>query len=84
MDAEALDREMREHISGYLEDRLSLRDFRTWFILQTEQIDLRHASPLRDLYGEIELRLAEYTSDHLTEQELRELLAAALRQPSRA
>ncbi len=69
-----LDLEIREHLARYLVGESTLREFREWFIRATDRVDLRVESPLRDLIGEIELRVAEFTSSHLGEDDLRSLL----------
>ncbi len=81
---DALETQVRDRLRQYVDGQLTVREFQDWFIPNTWDIDVRLQSPLVSLYGEIELRFAEYTNGHLTEPELRDLLTAALQQPSHA
>jgi hypothetical protein len=75
---ENLLREIRTHLGRYLSGKSSLRQFREWFDVETWGLAAEPDSPARQVAGEIELRLAEFTNGHLTEDELRTLLQALL------
>jgi hypothetical protein len=62
------------HLSRYLSNTTSLEDFRDWFDHETWGLAAESDSPARRMAGEIELRIAELTSSHLTEDDLRKLL----------
>lgn len=65
---------MRSRLASYLEGKNSLGEFQEWFIPAAWNIESDNDAEL--IAGEIELRLAEYTSGHLSDSELRaELLA---------
>lgn len=63
--------ELQGRLSGYLAGNSSLSEFRDWFDVETWGIAAESDSLVRDLAGEIELRLAEFTSGHLSENEVR-------------
>ena len=67
-------REIQAHLRRYLERESSLEQFREWFDVETWGLAAEPDSPLRQLAGEIELRIAEFTNGHLTEEDLRALL----------
>jgi len=69
---------VRKHLREYLDRRISLSQFRDWFDLETWDIIDKVPSATQELAGEIELRLAEFTSGHLTEDELRTLFSSLL------
>jgi hypothetical protein len=75
---ENLLREIRTHLGRYLSGKSSLWQFREWFDVETWGLAAEPDSPARQVAGEIELRLAEFTNGHLTEDELRTLLQALL------
>lgn len=70
----SLDVAIRDWLARYLAGEIDLRAFQEWFVPtswnQTGQGDAR----LDELIGEIELRLAELSSGHRTETELRRFL----------
>jgi hypothetical protein len=65
---------LKSHVQSYLTGDSSLGDFRDWFDKNTWGVAAKPHSPIYRPSGEIELRLAEFTSGHLSERELRELL----------
>jgi hypothetical protein len=75
---ENLLREIRTHLGRYLSGKSSLRQLREWFDVETWGLAAEPDSPVRQLAGEIELRLAEFTNGHLSETELRALLQPLL------
>lgn len=62
--------EIHNQLVRYLADEISLDEFRDWFDQTTWDLDLSKNA----LAAEIELRLAEYSSGHRDEAELRKLL----------
>jgi hypothetical protein len=70
--------QLRVHLAQYLNGKCSLQQFRQWFDVETWGMAARQDSPARQLAGEIELRLAEFTSGHLSEHDLQSTLQAFL------
>ncbi|MDT4953580.1 MAG: hypothetical protein QOJ02_1718 [Acidobacteriota bacterium] len=66
-----LDIEIRNRLSRYLSSQISLRELQEWFVPATWDVDQSPNQTARHLAYSIELRLAEYTSGHLSENELR-------------
>lgn len=66
--------ETQDHLARYLSWEISLEEFRSWFDVATwDTFDT--ASPLaQQIAGQIDLWLAEFSSGHWTEAELREKL----------
>lgn len=69
---------IRTQLGRYLNGKSSLRQFREWFDVETWGVAAEKDSPVRQLAGEIELRLAEFTNGHLSEGELRAALQPLL------
>ena len=65
---------IRTQLGRYLNGKSSLQQFRQWFDVETWGVAAGEASPVRQIAGEIELRLAEFTSGHLSESQLRAML----------
>jgi hypothetical protein len=63
--------ELRDRLSTYLTGNSSLSEFRDWFDVETWDMAAEPDSSAREVAGEIELRLAEFTNGHLSEDELR-------------
>ena len=75
--------ELQLHLSQYLNNASTLEEFREWFDDETWGLAAEPDSPARRMAGEIELRIAEFTNGHLTEDELRAMLQALLqREPA--
>ncbi len=70
--------EIRTRLGRYLNGKSSLLQFREWFDVGTWGLAAESDSPARQIAGEIELRLAEFTNGHLNETELREMLRPLL------
>jgi hypothetical protein len=70
--------ELRAQLSRYLNSITTLEDFRDWFDDETWGLAAEPDSPARQIAGEIELRIAEFTNGHLSESELRALLQPLL------
>lgn len=70
--------DLQSHLADYLAGTSSLPEFRDWFDVETWDLDMQPDEPLGQLVGEIELRLAEFTSGHRTEDDLRYHLESLL------
>jgi len=66
--------EIRNKLIEYLSSRKTLDDFQAWFIPEIWDIEREDDPELHNLVYSIELRLAEYSSGHLSEEELRQEL----------
>lgn len=72
-----LEQEIRTRLAAYLDGGLSLEDFDHWFAGATW--DVRHSDPAAaELVYEVELLVAEFTSGHRFESELRDELRRVL------
>lgn len=65
------DYEIREKVAQYLTSRISLDQFEDWLVARSWNMHADSDRQSQKLASEIELRLAEYSSGHLTEQDLR-------------
>jgi hypothetical protein len=74
----SLEATIREHLLRYLAGDLTLQEFEDWFVPATWNQIGRVPLSTERLIGEIELRIAEFTSGHRPEDEVREFLARAL------
>ena len=72
--------EMRSRLGRYLNGKSSLQQFREWFDVETWGLAGEADSPARQLGGQIELCIAEFTSGHRTEEDLRAHLQSLLRE----
>lgn len=73
--ASSLEHKIREAARQYIAGLVSLRQFQEWFASQTWNVDpVAEAGDLRQLVNEIDLLLAEFSSGHWTEQELKDKL----------
>lgn len=63
--------EIRQRLSRYLAQELSLTQFEEWFIPVAWEVSRSDEPDAVDLAGTIKLKLAEFTSGHWTEDELR-------------
>jgi hypothetical protein len=70
--------DVQNHLAAYLSGKTSLSRFREWFDVETWDLDLATETPLGQAVGEIELRLAEFTNGHRTEDDLRHMLQQLL------
>lgn len=70
----SLDMEIRKQLGLYLNGSLSLQDFENWFLPAAWDIAPGENHGLDDLIRELQLRLAEASSGHWTENELKDLL----------
>jgi hypothetical protein len=69
----SLDLEIRKRLGLYLNGSLSLQEFKDWFLPAAWDIVPGENHGLDDLIRELQLRLAEASSGHWTEKELRDL-----------
>src|SRR5437762_2500883 len=65
---------IRERLTRYLNGLISLRQFQEWFVPATWNVEQIHDQSAYDLTYDIELKLAEFSNGHLTENQLREEL----------
>ena len=63
--------QIREEISHYLDGKISLDHFEDWLVQQSWNMHLDSDKDAQKLVAAIELRLGEYSSGHLTRDELR-------------
>jgi hypothetical protein len=62
----------------YLEGRCTLRDLRAWLASETWDVHAAGDSDLTGMVGRVELALAEYSSGHISREEMREEFEAVL------
>jgi hypothetical protein len=70
--------EVQRYLATYLSGEISLSQFRDWFDAETWDLDMQPDTPLGQVVGEIELRMAEFTNGHRTEDDLRYHLESLL------
>ena len=74
--------QIRERLFAYLIRDITLNDFEDWLVSQSWNMHLDSDDAAQQLVGAIELRLAEYSDDHLNdtalERELTGLLAPSI------
>ena len=66
-----LNLQIREQLVKYLASEVSLREFQRWFVPATWDLKATDNASTYKLVSDIGLLLAEYTSGHLSEDELR-------------
>jgi hypothetical protein len=69
-----LDQEVYSQLVRYLANQLPLTEFRDWFDQNTWEVDQSGNPEAMRLASAIELRLAEFSTGHWTEDELRQQL----------
>ena len=57
-------------LKRFLDSEISLSEFQQWFVPATWDVDDLESEEAQEFASEIALRLAEYTSGHLSESEL--------------
>ncbi|MBI4319044.1 MAG: hypothetical protein HY675_11190 [Chloroflexi bacterium] len=72
--AEPLDTAIREHLSRYIDGKISHREFHRWLVPRVWNVHKLGNLDLENLVGEIHLRLAEFANGDWTEDELKDLL----------
>ncbi len=70
--------EIRERLVALLDGPLSIEDFEDWIVAGGWNMHTSSDNAAQRLVGAVEVRLAEYSQDHLSESELREELESVL------
>lgn len=70
--------QIRERLFSYLTRRITLNDFEDWLVSQSWNMHLDSDDAAQQLVGAIELRLAEYSDDHLNDASLERELAGLI------
>lgn len=70
--------QIREQLAMFLDGKIDLDDFEDWFVQNTWNIHSSGSRSAEALTFAIEESLSEYSSHHLTEQELRSELQSLL------
>lgn len=63
--------QIREKIASYLGNKLALDSFEDWLVQQSWNMHRDASREAQELVSAVELRLAEYSSGHLSEEQLR-------------
>jgi hypothetical protein len=66
--------EIRSKLGSYLLEKISLEDFKDWFVPVLWDIEYSNNQDAINMAYEIELRFAEYSDDYWSEDELKQLL----------
>jgi hypothetical protein len=66
--------EIRRKLRDLVDGRVSVREFQAWFVPATWELN-EDGTATEELAAEIELRLAEFSNGHRTEDELIAILA---------
>lgn len=66
---------IRDWLARYLAGQISLGEFHDWFIPATWDLGATGDASARTLAHQVQLRLAEFSSGHWTEEELQRQLA---------
>lgn len=69
-----LEFEIRDRLSAFLADEISLHDFEDWFFPKTWDVDKLDEPDLLDLVYQIKLDWAEFTDGHWSLEQLRSML----------
>ncbi len=69
-----LEFEIRDRLSAFLADEISLHDFEDWFFPKTWDVDELDEPDLLDLVYQIKLDWAEFTDGHWSLEQLRSML----------
>jgi hypothetical protein len=73
--------DVQRHLAAYINGNVSLSEFRDWFDDETWELSNDQDAPLGQTVAEIELRFAEFTNGHRTEDDLRYHLETLLPRP---
>jgi hypothetical protein len=73
-----LDMSIREQLARYLNQEITLAEFQEWYVPFSWQVDRLGDLFLREFISDTDLRLAEYTSGHLSEEDLRSELRSLI------
>jgi|SRR6185436_1745912 len=68
--------QIRQHIASFLAGKESLADFEDWLARNSWNMHKDSEQNAQDLVSDIELRLSEFSSGHLSEDELKQELAS--------
>jgi hypothetical protein len=68
-----LENEIRDKLGRYLLGKISLEDFKDWFVPASWNVDHSNNQAAINMVYEIELRLAEYSNGYWSENELQQL-----------
>jgi hypothetical protein len=74
-----LDLDIHNQLVRYLAGEIPLTAFHDWFDQETWDVDLQGNTLASELAAEIELRLAEFSSGHRDEDDLRRILHPLVR-----
>jgi len=74
--------EIREQLARFLAGEIPLDEFEDWFVQRSWDAHLDSEQSAQKLAYAVELRLAEHSSGHLSEQELRQELRPFVQQYS--
>lgn len=66
---------LQDELTCYLAGEQSLSEFYHWFVPEAWDVHQWASPRVQEVVGEINLLLAEYSSGHRTEQELKDLFA---------
>lgn len=80
----SLERDIREHLAGFLSGRTSLREFDAWFSPATLAVETANDDGANELMWEIMLRLAEHSNGDRALDETKALLREFAAQTSTA
>ncbi len=67
--------QIRNRLFAYLSRQITLNDFEDWLVVQSWNMHQDSDEKAQAIVGAIELRLAEYSDDHLTDEGLDRELA---------
>ena len=73
--------QIRERLIAFLTNAISLDEFEDWLVQNSWNMHHDSDPAAQELVGAIELRLSEYSSDHLSEEQLRNELMSLARRP---
>ncbi|HUA31957.1 MAG TPA: hypothetical protein VMA09_00005, partial [Candidatus Binataceae bacterium] len=62
--------EIRARLCDYLNRQITLNEFEDWLVIRSWNMHQDSTESARRLVGAIELRLSEYSDDHLTDDGL--------------
>jgi hypothetical protein len=70
--------QIHERLHDYLIHAITLNEFEDWLVVQSWNMHMDSDESARQLVGAIELRLAEYSDDHLNDSALDRELAGLI------
>jgi hypothetical protein len=75
--------QIRQQLFAYLTRDITLNDFEDWLVSQSWNMHLDSDEAAQSLVGAIELRLAEYSDDHLGDDALERELKGLISSPQK-